>query len=175
MSDTTTLPKTFRALLGQTLDASFRREIATAFFADKEAQALVKETCHIVASLRKMRPQAFSQLPRAARADLFLAALTSPMLENSAMQALQVWYLHDGKGIVTGFLDAWKVPHKDGEIGDGELAPLTAGAVDAAVESLRETFPAERLAGYLAYTHLAPPEASWSSAVEPALTRLLGK
>lgn len=170
------LPKTFRALLGQTLDPVFRKEIAETFFGDKEAQALAKETFHAVANLRKMRPQAFSQLPKTARIDLFLTALSSPMLENSAMQALQVWYLRKGKDVVAGFLDAWSVPHTDGEIADdAELKQLSSDVVDAAVAALQAKHSNQILIGYLAYTRLAPPEETWSTAVEPALLRLLSE
>lgn len=169
-----TLPKSFRALLGQTLDASFRKEIVETFFTDKEASALAKETFQTVAAHRKMRPQAFSQLPKAARYDLFVAALSNPMLENSAMQALQVWYLRKGKDVIAGFLDAWGVPHEDGELADEtELKALDPQAVLATAESLLAKFPAQHLIGYLAYTRLAPPEESWSEAMEPALIKLL--
>jgi hypothetical protein len=177
MSVTTdSLPKTFRTLLAQTIAPAFRKEIAETFFSDKEAQPLAKETFHAVANLRKMRLQAFSQLPKTARIDLFLAALSSPMLENSAMQALQVWYLRKGKDVIAGFLDAWNVPHTDGEIADdAELQPLSAETVDAAVTAMRTKHPVQALIGYLAYTRLAPPEESWSAAVEPALIRLLSE
>lgn len=169
-----TLPKSFRALLGQTLDAAFRKEIVETFFTDKEAAPLAKETFQTVAAHRKMRPQAFSQLPKAARLDLFVAALSNPMLENSAMQALQVWYLRKGKEVIAGFLDAWGVAHEDGELADDvELKPLDPQAVVATADALLAKFPAQHLIGYLAYTRLAPPEESWSEAVEPALLKLL--
>jgi hypothetical protein len=169
-----TLPKSFRALLGQTLAPSFRKEIVETFFSDKEAAPLARETFQTVAGLRKMRPQAFSQLPKAARMDIFVASLANPMIENSAMQALQVWYLRKGKEVIAGFLDAWGVPHVDGELADDvELKPLDPEAVAATAQALLAKHPAQHLIGYLAYTRLAPPEPSWSIAVEPALLQLL--
>jgi len=169
-----TLPKSFRALLGQTLDASFRKEIVETFFTDKDAAPLARETFQTVAALRKMRPQAFSQLPKTARMEIFSASLNNPMLENSAMQALQVWYLRSGKDVIAGFLDAWGVPHEDGELSDDvELKPLDPAAVTAAADALLAKHPAQHLIGYLAYSRLAPPEESWSAAMEPALVKLL--
>ncbi|MEN9355181.1 MAG: hypothetical protein RL318_2506 [Fibrobacterota bacterium] len=169
-----TLPKTFRALLGQTLEASFRKEIVETFFTDKDAQALARETFQTVAAHRKMRPQAFSKLPKAARLELFVAALSNPMLENAAMQCLQVWYLRKGKEVIAGYLNAWGVPHEDGELADeAELQALDPALVLSTTETLLATYPAQHLIGYLAYTRLAPPEASWATAVEPALLKLL--
>lgn len=170
------LPKTFRALLGQTLDSSFRKEIAETFFSDKEAQPLAKETFQAVAALRKMRPQAFSQLPKTARIELFLAGLSNPNLENSAMQAIQVWYLRKGKELIAGYLDTWGVAHEEGELADdADVKPLQSSDVESATSSLKEKFPIQAIIGYLGYTYLAPPEESWSTAVEPTLTQLLSQ
>jgi hypothetical protein len=165
MSQTAALPTTFRQILGQTLDADFRREVLETFLTDREARPVVQEALRTVAALRKLRPQTIAQLGRAERLNLFLGALSQPAFENSAMQSLQVWFLRKGRTLMSQLLDAWGVSHKDGELEDDAVVPpVTADKVRSAIADLGEKFPSSAINAYLGYSHLAPPGESWSEA-----------
>ncbi|HXP90258.1 MAG TPA: hypothetical protein VN931_04935 [Fibrobacteria bacterium] len=167
------LPRTFRQLLAA-LPADFRRTVLETLLTDKEARPAAQEALRIVAGLRKMRAQTLSQLGRTERVQIVLSALGQPALENSAMQALQVWFLRQGRPIMAQLLDSWKVSHTDGELSDDAVfPPLTS---DQVVESSREaakTHAREAVAAYLGYNHIAPPTPAWEGVFEAALREQL--
>lgn len=174
MSLTATAPLTFRQLLGQTVDAEFRRDVLETFLGDREAKPVAQEALRTVAALRKLRPQTIAQLGRAERLNLILGALTQPAFENSAMQALQVWFLRKGRPLMGQLLDAWGVSHTEGELEDDAVVPaLTADQVRAAIAKLPAEHTASQINAYLGYSHLAPPEASWSEACGQVLQERL--
>jgi len=176
MSQTAALPTTFRQILSQVVDADFRRDILETFLSDREAKPVAQEALRTVAALRKLRPQTLSQLGKAERLNLVLGALTQPAFENAAMQALQVWFLRKGRALMGQLLDAWQVKHKDGELeDDAEIPGLDAAKVRAAVAGLGEAHAASAIDAYLAYSHLAPPEESWSEACGAVLLERLAK
>lgn len=175
MSQTATLPVNFRQLLGAMASPDFRKEIVETFLSDREARPAVQEALQTLAALRKLRPQTIAQLGKPERVQLFLGALSQPAFETSAMQALQVWFLRKGRLLMGALLDAWSVPHKDGELDDDTTVPsLTIEQVKSAVASLGTTYPAGHIDAYLAYSHLAPPEESWSDACGAVLKERLG-
>lgn len=175
MSQTATLPTTFRQLLGQMTTPDFRKDVVETFLGDREARPVVQEALQTLAALRKLRPQTISQLGKPERVQMFIGALSQPAFETSAMQALQVWFLRKGRALMGALLDAWKVPHKDGELDDDTVVPaLTAEQVRAALAAVGPSFPAEQIDAYLAYSLLAPPEESWSAACAAVLQERLG-
>lgn len=175
MSQSATLPVNFRQVLGQTISPEFRKEIVETFLGDREARPVVQEALQTLAALRKLRPQTIAQFGKPERVQMFLGALSQPAFETSAMQALQVWFLRKGRPLMGALLDAWNVPHKDGELDDDTVVPaLTADQVRKAVASVAANFPAGQIDAYLAYSHLAPPEESWSEACGVVLQERLG-
>lgn len=165
MSQTAELPVNFRQLLGQMVAPDFRREIVETFLADREARPAVQEALRTLAALRKLRPQTIAQFGKPERVQLFVGALSQPAFETAAMQALQVWFLRKGRALMGALLDAWGVPHKEGELDDDTIVPpLSADKVRSAITSVGSAHPAAHIDAYLAYSHLAPPEDSWSEA-----------
>jgi len=53
------------------------------------------------------------------------------------------------------------------------VPPLTADQVRASIAGLGSTFPAGQIDAYLAYSHLAPPEETWSAACGTVLKERL--
>lgn len=175
MSQSATLPVNFRQILVQTVSPEFRKEIVETFLGDREARPVVQEALQTLAALRKLRPQTIAQFGKPERVQLFLGALSQPAFETSAMQALQVWFLRKGRPLMGALLDAWSVPHKDGELDDDTVVPaLSAEQVRKAVAAVSANFPAGQIDAYLAYSHLAPPEESWSVACGEILQERLG-
>lgn len=174
MSQTAALPATFRQLLGQTLDADFRRDVVETFVVDREAKPVLQEALRTVAALRKLRPQTIAQFGKSERINLILGALSQPAFETSAMQALQVWFLRKGRPLMGALLDSWNVPHTDGELDDEAVVPaITADQVRVAIAALGTAHPAAHIDAYLGYSHLAPPEATWSDACGAVLQERL--
>lgn len=175
MSQNATLPVNFRQILGVMASPEFRKEIIETFLSDREARPAVQEALQTLAALRKLRPQTIAQFGKTERVQLFLGALSQPAFETSAMQALQVWFLRKGRPLMGALLDAWSVPHKDGELDDDAVVPpLTADQVRTSVAGVGASFPAGQIDAYLAYSHLAPPEESWSEACGTVLKERLG-
>ena len=167
------LPRTFRQLLAA-LPLDFRRTVVEALLTDKEAKGAAQEALGTVAALRKMRPQSLSLFKRPERIQLVLSALGQPAMETSAMQALQVWFLRQGRPLMSQLLDAWKVPHTDGELADDVVFPeLTSDQVLEAAREAAKSHPKAAVAAYLGYNHVAPPSDSWDGKFEAALRELL--
>lgn len=176
MSQTAALPTTFRQILSQVVDADFRRDVLETFLGDREARPASQEALRTVAALRKLRPQTLAQLGKAERLNLVTGALGQPAFEDAAMQALQVWFLRKGRALMGQLLDSWEVKHKDGELeDDAEVPGLDAAKVRAAITKLDASHAASAIDAYLAYSHLAPPEASWSEACGIVLQERLAK
>lgn len=176
MSQTAALPTTFRQILSQIVDADYRRDVFETFLSDREAKPASQEALRTVAALRKLRPQTLAQLGKAERLNLVVGALGQPAFEDAAMQALQVWFLRKGRPLMGQLLDSWGVKHKDGELeDDAEVPGLDADKVRSAIEALDAGHPASAIDAYLAYSHLAPPEATWSEACGIVLLERLSK
>lgn len=167
------LPRNFRQLLAA-LPTDFRRQVVEALLSDKEARGAAQDALGAVAALRKMRPQTLAQFKRAERVQLLLSALGQPALETAAMQSLQVWFLRQGRPLMAALLDAWKVPHTDGELADDVVLPdLTSDQVLEAAREAAKTYPREALAAYLGYNHVAPPSEGWNGKFEAAFREFL--
>lgn len=164
----TELPQNFRQLLAR-LSPEFRKSVIEALLTDKEAKPAAQEALRTMAALRKMRPQTIALLGRPERIQLFLGALSQPSMETPAMQALQVWFLRQGRPLMALLLDAWKVPHTDGELEDDvNLPEITADDVSSAAKKALESHPKDAVAAYLGYNHIAPPATSWIGKFEAA-------
>jgi hypothetical protein len=167
------LPRNFRQLLSA-LPAEFRKSVVETFLSDKEAKGAVQEALRAVATLRKMRPQSISQLGRPERVHLLLSSLGQPALETAAMQALQVWFLRQGRPLMAQLLDAWKVPHTDGELADDVQFPeITSAQILEAAQAAAATHPREAIAAYIGYNHIAPPTPSWEGVFEATFREFL--
>ncbi len=167
------LPQNFRQLLAA-LPLTFRQAVVESLLSDKEARSAAQEAMQTLASLRKMRPQTIAQLSRGDRTKLFLSSLGLAAIETSAMQCFQVWFLRHGRELMGSMLDAWNVPHTQGELADdAEIPAVEADAVEAAALEAVKTYPREAVAAYLGYNHLAPAAASWDGKFATALSKLL--
>lgn len=167
------LPQNFRQLLAA-LPQAFRQSVVESLLSDKEARSAAQEAMQTLAALRKMRPQTIAQLSRPDRTKLFLSSLGLAAMETPVMQSFQVWFLRNGRELMGAMLDAWKVPHTQGELADdAEIPAVETQAVEEAADLAAKTFPREAVAAYLGYNHLAPATSSWEGKFASAQGRYL--
>jgi hypothetical protein len=102
-----------------------------------------------LAKRMKFRPQAISKVPMATRAKQARAMLAAHKTGELAYEFFGTYLLRRCKELVTGFLDATGVEHKDGMIEDLDRNRPDAAKVAAAVEALDKTFDREDVTIYL--------------------------
>ncbi|MDQ6632300.1 MAG: hypothetical protein M3Y82_11195 [Verrucomicrobiota bacterium] len=126
------------------------------FAQDKE---LYRLTVNAVAEARKLRPVFFERKPRAERNNDLIAMLAKPRLDLIAGNVLRGWLMRKNKPMLTDFLNALGIAHKDGVV-DELPATVEEGKLRAAVENLLNTFPPEEVSVYL-NAFYAMNEISW--------------
>jgi len=119
--------------------------LAYAFESDKP---LYKATLQAVAEARKLRAVYLERQPRTQRHSLMLATLARPSLEMITANLLRTWLLKKHQSLLTDFLDALGIVHKEGVV---EELPATMDdeKLKAAVDSVLAKHPPEVVAVYL--------------------------
>src|SRR5437762_13083713 len=117
-------------------------------YAHKSEKELYKATLAAVAQARKVRPVFLERQPRTEQHHTMLATLTRPSMELAAAGLLRTWLLKKHTPLLTDFLDALGVPHKNGVVAD------LPGAMDdaklrLAVDAVLAKHPTEVVTVYL--------------------------
>ena len=111
-----------------------------------------READATIMSAMRFREQAVRQLPIERRVQYLAKVRPGDSLASSLLLAL---HLQERRPMLAAFLDALGIPHEDGLISeDHETAPPEAAKLEKAAEALREHFPAEDVAIYLASLYL---------------------
>ena len=136
---------TSHELIGFMSPALANEILAYAFEADKP---LYKATMQAVAQARKLRPVYLERQPKTERHTLMLATLARPASEMITANLLRAWLLKKHQGLLTGFLDALGIAHKEGVV---EELPKTVDddKLKTAVDSVLAKHPPEVVAVYL--------------------------
>jgi hypothetical protein len=103
-----------------------------------------------VALSLRFRPQAVRKLPMVQRAKRARTILETGRATELCYEVFGAYLIKHKKDLVTGFLDATGVAHKDGMIDDVEAAKPDGKRVEAAVKELDGRFPPEDVTLYLA-------------------------
>jgi hypothetical protein len=119
--------------------------LAYAFESDKP---LYKATLQAVAEARKLRPVYLERQPRTQRHALMLSTLSRPSLEMVTANLLRTWLLKQHQGLLSGFLDALGIAHKEGVVEDLP-ATVEDAKLQAAVDAVLAKHPPEVVAVYL--------------------------
>jgi len=127
-----------------------------AYSSDKE---LYKATLAAVAQVRKVRPVFLERHPRAERHVAMLSTLSRPAMEPAAGGLLRGWLLKKHTALLTDFLDALGLPHKEGVV---EELPQTMddAKLRSAVETILAKHPQEVVIVYL-HAFYEMNEARW--------------
>ena len=103
-----------------------------------------------VAKLLKFRPQAIRKLSMEERARTARRILETTHNAQLAYEILGAYLIKHHKELVTGFLDATGVEHKDGMIEDVDAQKPAADKLVAALTELDKKYPPEDVTIYLA-------------------------
>ena len=103
-----------------------------------------------VAKLLKFRPQAIKKIPIEKRARLAKNWIEQKHNAELCYELFGTYLVRTKRELVTGFLDATGVPHKEGMIEDTEKAKPDPQKIDAAVQALDAKFGADDVTLYLA-------------------------
>jgi hypothetical protein len=128
-----------------------------AYTSDKE---VYRATLKAVADARKLRPVFFERKPRAERHKDMLALLSSPRLEEAGSALLRNWLTKTQTPMISEFLDALGIAHKEGVVEDFP-EKVEDAKLEAAVQGLLSKHPTEKVAVYL--NTLAKTNVSWEN------------
>jgi len=103
-----------------------------------------------VAKLLRFRPQAIKKIPIAKRAKLAKNWIEQKHNAELCYEFFGTYLVRTKRDLVTGFLDATGVPHKEGMIEDIDGAKPDPQKIDAAVKDLDAKFGADDVTLYLA-------------------------
>jgi hypothetical protein len=129
--------------------------------ADESDKPLYHATMNAVAEARKLRPVFLEREPRSKRHAQMLASLARPSLDLITGNLIRAWLLKKHLSMITEFLDALGIPHKEGVVDD---LPKTMedAKLNAAVETLLAKHPPEAVSVYL-HVFNDMNEANWDN------------
>ena len=117
-------------------------------FTFEHDRPLYRGTLNTVAEAKKVRSIFLERKPRAERNQEILAMLGKPRLELAAATLLRGWLMKQHKEMLVEYLDALRIPHKDGAV-DNLPATMDDSALNAAIEKLLGKYPKEEVVVYL--------------------------
>ena len=127
----------------------------------QEDKPLYKAISAEAAGTLKLRPVFFEQKPRRERNKIILDLLTRPRMQSTAATLLRGWLLKTETAMLSDFLDALEVPHKNGVVEDFPET-MEEGKLNGAVDKLIEKYPTEKVLVYL-NSFSAMNDAPWES------------
>ena len=158
-----------RHILRQLADAPRRRAILSAFWKYGEPQSRTVALAQLARSLH-FREETLRKMPLGKKADLLASRIGIPEFDEALEMGLMHYHTHDANAMLAAFLDAWGIPHKNGEIETEDYTPPTADAVRTAVEQLTQ-FDKRDVAIYLAAAGLLMGGA-WRDGTWPVVDEL---
>ena len=144
--------------LWKSLSIDRRQALADAFWresADEDAQAQHMEATMALARRLNFRAKSVQALPIERRAR-HLAQL-SDVSETVATRALIAYHLGAQRPLMAAFLDALGIAHENGVINSEEVPKPEAGRLATAVQTIRESFPADDVSLYLRTLEIIDP------------------
>ena len=116
--------------------------------AHSSEKELYKATLAAVAQARKVRPVFLERQPRTEQHNTMISALTRPSMELAAAGLLRAWLLKKHTPLLTDFLDALGLPHKNGVVDDLPEA-MDDAKLRSAVDAVLAKHPPEVVTVYL--------------------------
>jgi hypothetical protein len=133
-----------------------RNQAARAFFEDPSLGEFQAAAHAFIAKLKNFRPQFVKRLPLAKRA-AYIASL--PISAEMASQLVVSWHFAHQRPLMSAFLTALNVPNDNGLIkDDADLQAPSTSSLDAAVETISQTYPREDVNLYLSTLISQNPE-----------------
>ena len=141
------MAKTFTEIW-KSLPAEDRQRAAEAFWADESMRAQQQGMLQQMAKRYNFRTKTMQTLPVARKAKMLLEISSLP--PELLMNLLAAFHLNFRKEMLADFLDALGIAHEGGFMKDSEnIEPPSEEKVKAAVEKLKEKYPAADVDNYL--------------------------
>ena len=121
-------------------------EIVESTFSDNKE--LYRATLAAVAEAKHVRPIFLERKPRADRHKDMIDMLSRPRMNVAAGALIRGWLMKTQTPMLSEFLNALEIPHKDGAV-DDLPASMEEAKLKVAVGRILEKFPAEKVAIYL--------------------------
>ena len=120
--------------------------------AHSSEKELYKATLAAVAQARKVRPVFLERQPRIEQHNAIISTLSRPAMELAAAGLLRGWLLKKHTALLTDFLDALGLPHKNGVVDDLPDA-IDDVKLRSAVDAVLAKHPPEVVTVYLHAFH----------------------
>ena len=117
-------------------------------YAHETDKPLYRAILTAVAESRKVRPVFLERQPRTQRHATMLAALSKPALDMYTGNLIRAWLLKKHTTMLTDFLNALDIPHKEGVVEDLPKS-MEDAKLSAAVDTLVNKYPKEAVSVYL--------------------------
>lgn len=155
--------------LWRTADKSTRLQAAEAFWKEDRPDHL--QAIALIAQKLKLRPKTARSLPPERKA-AYLAQFDN-LGEAMLGQLWAAFYLAHRREMLSAFMDALSIPHKQGLIEGENLPPPTVEALTPAIRQLTERFGPDEVRRYLSILSMQDP-VFWSALAEAAKQAGLG-
>ena len=132
--------------LWKQLPADRKFQAAEAFWRDENARAEQGEAAALIAQRIKFRLKSVLSMP-VEKKTRYLVTLPG-ISELVAARLLVSYHLQHQRPMMARFLDTLGIRHEDGLIAEEEMSPLSADRVNAAAQTLAESFPADDVSLY---------------------------
>jgi hypothetical protein len=127
---------------------SHDRALEILLYAYESDKPLYHTVLSAVAEARHLRPVYLERQPRAQRHDAMLVTLTRPALDPVTANLIRAWLLKKQTAVLTDFLDALGIAHKEGVV--EELPKSVEDAkLHSSVDALLAKHPADVVTIYL--------------------------
>jgi hypothetical protein len=159
-----------RRILKDLTDVDRKRKVAIAFWKYSDAQPKALVTAKLAQAMR-FRDESFRKLPMEKKAD-FLAQRSQLADYTQFFDiALLQYHTHEMNELMGVFLDAWKIPHENGEIEAEEYSAPTSEQARDAVAAAGDRFDKRDVAIYFATAGLMMGD-DWRASLWPVVDEL---
>lgn len=150
------MPSSYTDLWKQ-FSADERFQAAESFWAGDSIRAQQLSTMQLMAKRYNFRLKSLKTLPAARKARMLLEYPSIP--PEVLMAVIAAFHLAHRKELLTVFLDAAGIPHKDGLLSEeAEKNAPPADAIKSAVDAIKTKFPENEVNIYLNTLYLQDPE-----------------
>ncbi len=145
------------------LSPALKKDITS--YLQKETREAFRTALYSVGQQKKLRPQYFQNKSREEQGAWLIEQIKTKTFDGVAEQLLQLWLLKGKVDMLTAFLDATGIQHDGKGQVDDLPEELTTEQVEAGVDAMLKTHPAEEVALYLNLFQLQRP-GGWSAISE---------
>lgn len=157
-------------ILSELCDADLRKKILAAFWKGTDEHTRHAALMHLAKALH-FREETLRKAPAEKKAEWLASRINQREFHEYFEMSLMVYHTVNAREMLAAFLDFWKIPHENGTIESDDYKVPAEADVEAAVESLRGTYPIRDITVYLATAGLLMGD-DWRASTWPVADRL---